>query len=573
MVITMTEEERRKIVSEDYADLIIAYSGDKSVLDQYSNDTVNIINYYNAVVYVPVSQINDNTIVTMGYSVMPLLLGLISQSSIEASGITRIRSLPNFNLRGQGVLIGIIDTGIDYRNPIFQYADKTTKIVSIWDQTIFSDNYPASYNYGTEYLRDQINQALQSDNPLGIVPSRDEIGHGTMLAGIAAGNEVPQSGFYGVAPDAELVVVKLKQAKKYLRDFFIIPENVPCYQTNDIMFAIDYLYTVAYRQKKPMAICIALGTSQYAHDGRGALSNYISFRGESSGFGIVIAAGNEGNARRHYFGKIEPSIGFDTVELSVGEGEPGFTMELWGSATVLFSIDLQSPSGEYIPRIVPTLDETRLITFIFETTTINIDYQLIESQSGDQLIMMRFHNPAPGIWRFKVYVSEDIPSEFHIWLPMAGFISNNTFFVKPDPYTTILSLGNARDPITVTAYNTEDDSLYLDASRGFTRTGRIKPDIAAPGVNIISPGLSNDFMQVTGTSPAAAHTAGIAAMLLEWGIVRGNQPTMNTLDMKIFMIRGARRNVNLKYPNRDWGYGILDIFNIFDTLRIGEGAV
>ncbi len=566
----MTEEERRRITSEDYADLIITYNGDMRVLEQYSDDTVNIINFFNAVVHVPVSEITDNIIVERGYSVMPLLMGLISQASEEASGITRLRSMPNFNLRGQGVLIGILDTGIQYTNPIFKYADNTTRIVSIWDQTIFSENYPPRYNYGTEYSREQINQALQSDNPLSIVPSTDEIGHGTMLAGIAAGNEVPESGFFGVVPDAELVIVKLKQAKNYLRQFFIIPENIPCYQSNDIMFAFDYLTSVANQLNRPMAICFAVGTSQYAHDGRGTLSSYISLRAGGTGFGLIVAAGNEGSARRHYFGRVDPDIGFNEVELSVGENEPGFSMELWGTATNLFSIDIQTPSGEYVPRIIPTLDEARLLTFIFEPTTINIDYQLIESESGDQLILMRFRNPSQGIWRFKVYVSGDLPADFNIWLPMEGFISNNTFFVRSDPYTTILALGNARDPITVTAYNTADDSLYINASRGYTRVGVIKPEIAAPGVNILSPGLQNNFVEVTGTSPASAHTTGVAAMLLEWAIVRGNQTTMNTLDMKIFMIRGARRNVDIRYPNRDWGYGILDVFNIFDILRLEE---
>jgi hypothetical protein len=151
---------------------------------------------------------------------------------------------------------------------------------------------------------------------------------------------------------------------------------------------------------------------------------------------------------------------------------------------------------------------------------------------------------------------------------MEGFISENTFFVRSDPYTTILSLGNSRVPITVTAYNTEDDSLYINASKGYTRQGAIKPDIAAPGVNVLSPGNNQNFIEVTGTSAAAAHTTGVAAMLLEWAIVKGNQPNMSTLDMKIFMIRGARRNADLKYPNRDWGYGILDVYNIFDILRI-----
>lgn len=563
----MTTQDRERITSQDYADLLIAYSGDQNILNQFQDGTIQIINFFDAVVHVPVSQVTANTVVSLGYSVMPSLFGLISQASLEASGILKIRNIPNFNLRGQGVLIGIIDSGIDYLNPIFQREDKTTKIAAIWDQTITSDNYPEGTFYGTEYTREQINEALQSTTPLEVVPTTDEIGHGTMVAGISAGNEVPDSAFYGVAPDAELVVVKLKQAKTYLRQFFFVPENVPCYQENDILFAVDYVMKTAIKLNRPIAICIALGTSQGAHDGRGTLSGYLSLQAENIGLSFIIAAGNEGNARRHYYGTINTDTGKDTVELFVGENEPGFSMEIWGNSPGLYSIDIQTPSGEYVPQIIPRLDENRDISFIFEQTEIFVDYQIIESQSGDQLILVRFRNPSTGIWRFNVYGRGTLATGFHVWLPMEGFISDNTYFVRSDPYTTILSLGNARAPITVTAYNNEDDSLYLNASRGYTRTGDIKPEIAAPGVNILAPAPGQTFVSVTGTSASAAHTTGVAAMLLEWAIVRGNQPNFNTLDMKIFMIRGARRELDIRYPNRDWGYGILDVYNIFDSLR------
>ncbi|MGF7145816.1 subtilisin family serine protease [Anaerotaenia torta] len=565
----MTEQERERIISNEYADLLINYSGDLSILTNFYDATVQIINFFTAVVHVPVNQITNTTVMSLGYSVMPSMFGLISRASLEASGIPRIRSVPNFNLRGQGVLVGILDSGIDYLNPVFRRADNTTKIVSIWDQTIVSDNFPEGANYGTEYDREEINAALQSQNPYEIVPTVDEIGHGTMIAGIAAGNEVPESDFYGVAPDAELVVVKLKQAKEYMRDFFRIPPDVPCYQENDILFAVDYLMRVASRLQRPMAVCFALGTSQGAHDGRGTLSSYISLQAENMGYGFLVAAGNEGNARRHYYGTIDPDTGYNTMELLIGENEPGFSMEIWGDSGGVFSIDIQTPLGEYVPQIVPRLDENRDVTFIFERTEIQVDYQVIESQSGDQLILIRFRNPSPGIWRFNVYGRGTLSRGFHSWLPMQGFISENTYFVRSDPYTTILSLGNAVVPITVTAYNVEDGSLYLNSSRGFTRTGVIKPEIAAPGVGIVAPVPGGGFREVTGTSASAAHTTGVAAMLLEWAIVRGNQPSLNTLDMKIFMIRGARRELNIRYPNRDWGYGILDVYNIFDSLRIG----
>ncbi len=563
----MTTQGNERIISEDYADLLINYSGDLSILNQFQNATINIINFFYAVVHVPVSEINETTMVRLGYSVFPSLFGLINESSLEASGIIRLRNIPNFNLRGQGVLVGIIDSGIDYRNPIFRKADGTTRIAAIWDQTITSGNFPEGTFYGTEYTSEQINVALQSDDPLSIVQTADEIGHGTMLAGIAAGNDVPESGFFGIAPEAELVVVKLKQAKRYLRQFFIIPEDVPCYQENDILFAIDYIMRVAINLNRPMAICIALGSSQGAHDGRGTLSSYVSLVAENIGYGFIVAAGNEGNGRRHFQGMIDPNTGFDTIELFVGENEPGFSLEIWGNSPGLYSLDILTPSGEYVPQINPRFDENRDISFIFEQTEIFVDYQIIESQSGDQLILIRLRNPSTGIWRFGVYGRGDLATGFNAWLPMANFISENTYFIRSDPYTTILSLGNARVPITVTAYNTEDGSLYLNASRGYSRTGVIKPEIAAPGVNILAPTPEQGFATVTGTSASAAHTTGVAAMLLEWAIVRGNQPNLNTLDMKIFMIRGARRELDIQYPNRDWGYGILDVYEIFDSLR------
>ncbi len=566
----MSPQDRMRIMSEDYADLLVNYNGDERVFQQFEDATVHIINFFDAVVHVPVIQINDNTIVRWGYSVMPTLYGMISRESLEASGVLRLRNVPGFNLRGRGVLVGIMDSGIDYTNPVFINADNTTKIVSIWDQTINDDHYPGQTFYGTEYGRDQINEALQSENPLEIVPSTDEIGHGTMLAGIAAGNEVPENNFYGVAPDAELVVVKLKPAKRYLKEFFLVPEDVTCYQENDLIFGLEYLATVAATLNRPIAICIGLGSSAGAHDGRGTLSRYLSLVAQRSGTSVIVAAGNEGNARRHYYGRVNPSTGYDTVELSVGEGEEGFSMELWGDSPGVFSVDIQSPSGEFVPRVIPVLDETRTISFIFEETVIVVDYQMVESQSSDQLILMRFRRPTEGIWKFNVYGRADLNAGFNIWLPMTGFISNNTFFIRSDPYTTIQSLGNSESPITITAYNSVDDSLYIAASRGYSRIGTVKPEIAAPGVNIVAPSIDQGFMEVTGTSAAAAHTTGIAALLLEWAVVMGRQRNMNSVDMKIFMIRGARRDIDITYPNRDWGYGILDVFNIFDILRASQ---
>lgn len=565
----MNSENVNTLTSEEYADLLIDTTRVPNVVQRFSDYSVYPINFLLSVVNVPVSYINNNTIQELGYDVFPSLLGPVSLESIESSSILRLRSIPNFDLRGEGVLIGIIDTGIDYTNPIFQNEDGSTRIAAIWDQSIDSGTPPAGYMYGSEYTREQINLALQSNNPLEIVPSTDDDGHGTMIAGIAGGKEVPESNFYGVATDAEFVIVKLKPAKQYLKRFFFIPDDAVAFQENDVAFGLEYLVNMRAKLNKPMVICIGVDTSQSSHDGRGTLSNQISRNAAIDGIAIILPAGNEGDARRHYFGTVNESIGFNTVELNVGENVSGFSMELWGQRPNIFSVDITSPSGEYIPRLLITRDEFREITFIFETTVIYIDYQLVESQSGDQLILFRFKDPAPGIWKFNVYKRGDISTGFHIWLPKSGFISDDVFFIRPDPYTTILTVGNALVPITVTAYNTLDDSLWLSSSRGYTRIGDVKPDLAAPGVNVIGPTLEKSFRPFTGTSVAAAHMTGIAALLMEWGIVRGNLTTMSSIIIKRLLIRGARRSMDLRYPNRDWGYGIVDIFNVFDSLRTG----
>ena len=227
-------------------------------------------------------------------------------------------------------MTAILDTGINYTNPIFRHKDGTTRIAALWDQTIDSDTqYPDDTFFGTEYSKEQINLALSSEAPLNIVPSTDEIGHGTMLAAVMAGSEVPQQDFAGVATDSDLIVVKLKQAKQNIRDFFIIPPDVPCYQENDIIWALHYIINTAIKLNRPCAICIGLGTSQGSHDNSGALNGLLSLISRFTGFCICICAGNEGNKRKHFSGKVDSSARTTILELNIAENEPGFSLEIW----------------------------------------------------------------------------------------------------------------------------------------------------------------------------------------------------------------------------------------------------
>ncbi|MDF2906453.1 MAG: hypothetical protein K0R34_1774 [Herbinix sp.] len=564
----MTEEEKTRIISEDYADLIVNYSSNPMILQRIPNATIHIMNEAFAILHVPVTQLAGKGFGAYGYSTLPYLCGLASEVSLEASKITELRNYPNFNLRGQGVLIGIVDTGINYSLPTFKKADGSTKVAALWDQTIQSGISPFNTEFGTEYRQEQINQALATQNPLDIVPSTDENGHGTMLAGIAVGTENNREDFAGVAPDAELVVVKLMQAKKYIRDFYNIREGVVCYQENSIMWGVQYCVQVARQLNRPISICLGIGTSQDAHDGNSSLSSFLSILADFPKTGVVTAIGNEGNRGRHFHGVIDPNSHTTTVELNVGEEDKAFSMEIWGDAPGIYSMDILSPAGEYIPRIPPSLRVSREISFIFEETIILLDYQTVENLTGDQLILLRFRDTTPGIWRFTVYGQSDLSTGFHVWLPMGDFISTQTYFIQADIYTTIIAPGSAAVPITVTAYNPTSGTLYVNASRGYTRSNIVKPELAAPGVNYIAPNLTGGFQNYSGTGVASAHTAGVVALALEWGVVLGNQPNLDTIEIKNYLIRGAKRSGNLAYPNRDWGYGMVDLYNTYNALRI-----
>jgi subtilisin family serine protease len=561
------------IISNDYLDYIIEYVNIEDELKKLTTigtnvDCFTLINNSQAVLYIPNSIPIETIFGLFGFGTLPKLFGPLDTGSQEASGISRLRNIPSLNLRGQGVLIGIVDTGIDYNHEAFKNADGTSRIVSIWDQTIQTGPNPADLQYGTEYTKEQINLALLSPDPLAIVPSVDEDGHGTFLAGIAAGTPSVPNNFAGVVPLAELVVVKLKQAKAGIKDYYAVAEDIVCYQENDIMTGVKYLMDTAARLSRPIAVCIGMGTSLDSHDGRGAISTYLSTLGDQNGIAIVIAAGNEGNTGNHYRGILATGTNQSkNIELRVAPNEPGFTMLLWGDAPATYSIDILSPTGEYIPRIPARMGEVRDIRFIFESTVIHIAYLLIETQTGDELIYMRFRQPTEGIWRFKVYVAGDLGSNFHIWLPGKHFLKGDTSFVEADPDYTVTSPGDASIPIVVTAYDYTNGSLFIGASRGYNRNDYIVPNFAAPGVNLVGPAPGNSYTTRTGTSLAAAHTAGIAAILLEWGITTGFYSELDSIEIKNLLIRGAKREPNVTYPNKQWGYGIIDIYNTFNSLR------
>lgn len=560
----MNERERYKITSNDYADIIIEFSRYKG---QYDPSNMTILSDRYAIIHIPVDAMSKDSINQYGYEGFPSCLDLASTIDLEASGVLRVQQVPNLNLRGNNVLVGIIDTGINYTHPAFLHTDGTTRIQTIWDQTIESEySYPPKYFYGTEFSSEQINLALQSNNPLDVVPSTDTNGHGTMLAGVAAGTESDKEGFSGVVPESDLIVVKLKEAKTFTKSFFLIPEDALCYQETDVILAARYLLEYASRIKRPIAICIGLGTNQGGHDYKGVLSSIVSRYSEYVGVGIITSAGNELNLGHHFYGVVERNSTGVIAELNVGVSRPSFSLELWSSVPSSLTAEIISPTGESLISPPTRIIETRRKDFLFENTTIWVNNISLESQTGDQLILFRLQNPSAGVWRFRITSRVPIDSAFHMWLPSKGFIPEDTLFLKPNPDTIVQSPGNADYFITVGAYNTQNNSIYVNSSRGPTRLGTLRPDFCAPGVNILGPNLEKSYTTGTGTGLAAAHVTGLAAMLLEWGIDRGNFTSMATPEIKTLLIRGAVQESGIAYPNNSWGYGRVNIYNSFQSL-------
>lgn len=539
------------------------------------------------ILYFPLKSIPPLSLGFYYYYSIPKLYTLLDTSSMEAAGILPVFQQPALNNRGEGVLIGLIDTGIDYQNPLFKNMDGTTRIAGIWDQTIpqdpnqplpeFYEPWQSEMNllYGTAFNARQINEALRSERPLDIVPSTDVEGHGTFMAGIAAGGPSPSGDFIGAAPKAAIGMVKLKPAKKYLRDFFLIQEDASAYQENDIMTGIRYLTMLANHYHMPLVLCISLGSNSGSHEGTSPLAQILQTSSESIGTVNVIAGGNETGLSHHYLGYLPTGQNSEDVEIRVAEGERGFVAEFWSNITDLYTVGFISPSGETISRIPMTLGRETQISFLLEPTKITINYIPNESGSGRQLIFFRFENPTAGVWRIRVYNSLYLNGRYHIWLPVESFCKPETIFLRPNPDTTITNPGNARLPLTISAYNHVDGSIYLHSSRGFTINEQIKPDLAAPGVNIYGPTVSpiptnTETMPMTrksGSSISAAHTAGAIASLLSWGLVAGNDMTMSTASVRGYLVRGAKRTPGYEYPNKEFGYGTLDLYQSFLDLR------
>lgn len=554
--------------SQEYADFMVDYSGNSAeqFFERYKEYCPINVGSGLDVLYDRINFDGGRNMLMLSdvsYKALPKLYGEMDLYTAGVVGAIRVQNTAGLMLDGFGVILAIIDSGIDYTNNIFRYSSGESRIIEVWDQTGDEINPPPKYRYGTIYTREDINTALASENPLDIVNLTDKTGHGTFMAGIAAGNRDYENNFTGIAPEADIAIVKLKPAKQYLRDFYMIKEDAVAYQENDIIAGIDYLENLASKLGRPIVICLGGGTGSGARLGRTFLDRRIDEFAYKSGCCITVPTGNEGNQRHHFSGTIENNQ-VRTVEV---RADRSFTMELWARSPDIIAVSITSPSGESVPRIPARIGQSEVLNFLFENTVIYVDYKIIEQRTGEELIMLRFQNPTIGIWKVDVYGSNIVNGVFNSWLPIRQFSGNGVYFLEPNPNETITPPGDAQGAITMAGFNSESNGVYVASGRGYTQDGSIKPDMSAPAVNITGPTKDGRYEQRTGTSIASAVCAGAAAQMLQWGVVKGNHPDMNSQDVKNFLVRGAVRTPGISYPNRENGYGQLNVYNAFDIFR------
>ncbi|WP_423753631.1 S8 family peptidase [Clostridium perfringens] len=487
----------------------------------------------------------------------------------ETDNISTIVNNPYLGLDGSGVIVGIVDTGIDYLNKEFMREDDTSRILTIWDQK--STKKPNDSVYvGSIFTNEDINNAIKSKsdggNPYDIVDSRDEIGHGTKLASIVGARGYNRT-IKGIAPNCDFAIVKLLTSLSYEKAFRENGiESIPVYNEAEIIAGIEYLKNYAISVNRPLVICLAIGCTEASHDGRGLFSRYLTTIGSIRGVAVVAGVGNEGSSQGHASGVIELENSVEKVELSIPREIKNFNLAFWIQRPNIVSLNIKSPSGEESSFIDAKISLERSFKFILTDTSVNINYYVPDTFTGNELIFIDFKDIKPGIWTFELRGDYITNGRYDVWLAPSSLLPENTKFLKPNPLNTLMVPATARYVISVAYYNSQTQSLLAESGKGFNINGWINPDITTAGKDVLTMFPGDRVGRMSGSSPATAIIVGVCALLFQWGIINGNDRTMNSSKLRSYLIYGATRIPGQIYPNESTGYGYLDLYEIFKNI-------
>lgn len=554
--------------SEYRWEVIVKYSGD---LEQYRTQIPFEVEYINenvAIVFLnPSDLLSFAKIPEVEYIEAPRRLWFQLEEARREICVNALQvqeNNRNDNLFGEGVIVAIIDSGIDYAHPDFRKEDGTTRIIGLWDQTldpsklqtegeesIETYNPPEGYLLGVFFSETQINEALRQSTKAEqqrLVPSMDYSGHGTHVAGIACGNGRVSGGAYrGVATKADILVVKIGDA-----------QGVTFPRTTRLLEAINFVIDFARQRNQPVAVNLSFGNNAGPHTGEGIISEYLNREALKWKTCICVGTGNEGTTGRHKEGVLSS---YQTEEFSCAFGpeQGSLYMEMWKSYEDNFEIQLISPSRESVT--LQKNDEGKIRKYDFSDCTLVVNYGEPTPFEILQEIYMEWipkgDSLKEGIWMFRFIPGKVVDGRYDLWLPTGGNIQLQTRFLTPSISTTLTTPSSTNRLITVGAFDGNTGEIAPFSGRGYTRNGLQKPDLVAPGVNILSTAPNNSYAVRSGTSMATPFVTGSCALLMEWGIVRGNDGFLYGERMKAFLRAGAVPVGREPVPNPVEGYGSL----------------
>ena len=539
---------------ENVWELIVKYSGTLEAVRQTARSVTELLNGY-AVIVIEEERIGQLAqLPEVEFIEKPKKLYFQTDVGRQVSCIDIVQDMP-LSLRGKGTLIGIVDSGIDYENAEFRNEDGTTRIVSLWDQSV-NGRPPAGYLAGTEYTREQIDAALATEDKevrRQMVKTSDVSGHGTAVAGIAAGNGRGSEGrrFRGAAPEAELIIVKMGA-----------PREGGFPRTTELMRGVDYIVRKAVELRRPVAINISFGNTYGSHDGTSLVERFLNDIADMWKNVICIGSGNEGASAGHVSGKGRRQIS-ETVELAVQQREPALSIQIWKSYVDEMGVSVISPSGrqagpfyEFLGAQRYILGDTELLIYYGEPKPYSVKQEIYLSLlPGKQYI-------ESGVWKIVLTPGRIVDGEYQMWLPTQTSLNMGTAFLQPNSMSTLTIPSTASLAVTVAAYDARTFSYADFSGRGpagmYEGENVLKPDIAAPGVRVTAPVPGGGYQSFSGTSFAAPFVTGSAALLMEWGIVRGNDPYLYGEKVKAYLRKGAKQLAGYeRWPNALLGYGAL----------------
>lgn len=529
-------------------DVIVKYSGPESGLGGERIQVVPLLGGY-AVVTLPEAEISAYSVrEQIEFIEKPKRLYFETFEEREASCILPVQNGAD-GLTGEGILVGIVDSGVDYFHPDFRNEDGSTRILRLWDQSV-AGNPPENYVSGTEYTKEEIDEALALGETEGrrLVPSGDFSGHGTAVLGIAAGNGRASDGVNrGVAYRSDLLVVKMGNPRE---------NSFP--RTTELMEGIDYLIRQAVKMRKPIVINVSFGNNYGSHRGDSLLENYIDTVAAMGRTVIVTGTGNNGSQPWHAGGILQQGK-TEEIQLAVGAFEPTLNVQLWKDYEDEMEIYLESPSGERIGPLYERLGPQR---HLLENIELLIYYGKPGPYQLSQEIYIDFipegNYVDSGVWKVLLSGKRVRSGQYFLWLPGGNVLNRGTGFYSPRAVGTLTIPSTAGKVISVGAYDSRQNAYADFSGRGSQFLPIRKPDLAAPGVSISAPVPGGGYATVTGTSFAAPFVSGSAALLMEWGIVKGNDPFLYGEKVKAYLRKGAQSVGGYEeYPNVEVGWGRL----------------